>query len=68
MISQEECLGLFDVYDQGIYVCRDHPDLVAALRFAEIVAREECQEAFQTERWNCSSFSILKAPNITKKG
>ena len=68
MSSQEECLGLFDIYDQGVYVCHDHPDLVTALQIAEKMAREECQEAFHRERWNCSSFSLLNPPNITNRG
>lgn len=67
--SQGDCnVNLFDTYDQGQYVCSNHPDLVIALEIAEVMGREECQRAFARERWNCSDFSILKAPNITNRG
>ena len=61
-------MELFDTYNQGVYVCRSHPDLVTALQIAEAMGRDECQRAFERERWNCSGFSILKAPNITNRG
>ena len=66
--SVENCLQLFDTPSQGVYVCREHIDLVVALQIAEEMGREECERAFQQERWNCSDFSILKAPNVTKMG
>ena len=65
---EQDCLQLFDTPSQGVYVCREHIDLVVALQIAEEMGREECERAFQQERWNCSNFSILKAPNITKMG
>lgn len=49
-------------------MCSSHPDLVPALEMAENVGRRECESSFKAERWNCSGFSILKAPNITNKG
>ena len=65
--SQAGCdLDLFETYSQGQYVCSSHPDLVSALQTAEEMGRAECERAFEWERWNCSSFSILKTPNITK--
>ena len=67
-VSNQECLGLFDTHAQGVYVCYSHRDLVPALQIAEELGRRECQEAFKMERWNCSNFSILKAPNVTKSG
>jgi hypothetical protein len=65
--SDESCLGLFESYDQGVYVCRSHPDLVVALQIAEEMGRVECQRAFAGERWNCSGFSLLRAPNVTSR-
>lgn len=67
-LSNQECMRLFDTHEQGRYVCSSHPDLVPALEMAENVGRRECETSFQNERWNCSGFSILKAPNITNKG
>ena len=66
--STENCLRMFDTYSQGVYVCQQHSDLIVALEIAEELGREECQRAFHRERWNCSSFSILKAPNVTSPG
>ena len=66
--GEQNCLQLFDTYQQGVYVCQEHPDLVVALQIAEEMGREECQRAFEEERWNCSGFSILKAPNVTSMG
>ena len=66
--DREDCERLFDTPSQRAYVCLEHPDLVTALQIAEKVGRRECQSSFQSERWNCSGFSILKAPNITSMG
>jgi hypothetical protein len=63
--STENCLQLFDTYSQGVYVCQHHSDLIVALQIAEELGREECQRAFERDIWNCSGFSILKAPNVT---
>ena len=49
-------------------VCIENREFYAALRYAELVARHECQRAFKDEPWNCSSFSILKEPKITREG
>jgi hypothetical protein len=61
----QNCLQLFDTYSQGVYVCQHHSDLIVALQIAEELGREECQRAFERDIWNCSGFSILKAPNVT---
>ena len=66
--TTENCLQLFDTYSQGVYVCQHHSDLIVALQIAEELGREECQRAFEREMWNCSSFSILRAPNVTSLG
>ena len=64
----QNCLQLFDTYSQGVYVCQHHSDLIVALQIAEELGREECQRAFERDIWNCSGFSILKAPNVTSLG
>ena len=66
--NQNDCFDLFETYDQGVYVCHEHPDLIPALHIAESMGRVQCQRAFEGERWNCSGFSILKSPNITSRG
>ena len=60
-------MELFDTPEQGRYVCSDHSDLVPALQLAERVGREECERAFKDAAWNCSGFSLLKAPNVTSR-
>lgn len=67
-LTTTECLALFDTPAQGAYVCSNRSDLVPALESAEKIAREVCETAFQNELWNCSGFSILKAPNICSTG
>lgn len=66
-INMLECMNAFDTQAQAVLVCYNYPDLFAVLKFAEQVGRDECQKTFQGERWNCSTFGILKAPIVTKK-
>lgn len=68
-LSYHECVEsrLFDTAAQGRYVCSTHSDLVPALQLAERVGREECEKAFKDDAWNCSGFSVLKAPNVTSR-
>ena len=66
--NPHECRVAFDTTDQWTFVCGRHPDLYPILRFAEQVAREECEQAFSNQKWKCDGFSLLRAPNITKEG
>lgn len=65
--NPHECRVAFDTTDQWTFVCGRHPDLYPILRFAEQVAREECEQAFSNQKWKCDGFSLLRAPNITKE-
>ena len=64
-ISNAECSRMFNTQAQSLYVCGNHTDLVPALESAERIAREQCEKDFSKDRWNCSGFSLLKAPNIS---
>ena len=66
--NYRECREAFDNHHQWRYVCHSHPDLYPVLKFAEQIAKSECEKAFKNEKWNCSGFSILKAPKITQQG
>ena len=66
-LSYHECVELFDTPAQGRYVCSTHSDLVPALQLAEREGRKECERAFKDAAWNCSGFSLLKAPNVTSR-
>ena len=67
-LNYTECMELFDTPQQARYVCSNHPDLLPALKLAEVEGRKECERAFKDATWNCSGFSILKAPNVTRRG
>ena len=68
-INRRECFATeFDSKDQRTFICRTNPKLFPILKYAEQVARKACEEDFKQERWNCSHFSLLKQPNITKTG
>lgn len=64
--NARECIAMFDTLDQVQFICRDHPDMVPLLLYAERMAKDECERQFQNELWNCSEFSLLKMPKITK--
>ena len=63
-----DCKTSFDSIEQKKYICLDRPDLFPILRYAEQVAKKTCEEDFRHELWNCSGFSLLKQPAITKGG
>ena len=63
-----QCKRSFDTAAQVSFVCRTHLDLFPILKFAEVVAREECERQFSKQEWNCTGFSLLKAPNVTRQG
>lgn len=63
-----ECKNDFDTIDQAIFVCIKHPQLYHVLKYAEALAKARCEEDFQHELWNCSGFSLLREPNITRGG
>lgn len=49
-------------------MCFDTPGLLQALIESEKLAKENCQEQFKDERWNCSGFAMLTESNVTKYG
>lgn len=57
---------MFDTLDQVQYICREHPDMVPLLLYAESMAKDECEKQFENEIWNCSDFSLLKTPKINR--
>ena len=63
-----ECYERLDTSDQVVYICGKHPDMIPILMYAERLGRQTCESAFKDELWNCSGFSILNEPNITKRG
>ena len=63
-----ECTSSFDSVDQMLYICIEHQELFPILKYAEKLAKKTCEECFQNELWNCSGFSLLRQPNITKGG
>ena len=68
VLNVRECINMFDTLEQALYICRDHPDMVPLLQYAESIAKDECAKQFQNELWNCSEFSLLKTPKINKGG
>lgn len=66
--SPRMCRTIFDTSQQISYVCGRHRDLFPVLLMAERRAKLECERQFKNEFWNCSGFSLLKAPNISKSG
>lgn len=62
------CRTIFDTTRQIDYVCGRHRDLFPVLLMAERIAKEECESRFKNEVWNCSGFSLLKQPNISRRG
>lgn len=63
-----DCKNSFDSVAQKIYICAGHPELFPILKYAEEVAKKACELDFQHELWNCSGFSLLRQPNISKAG
>lgn len=66
--SPRMCRTIFDTSHQISYVCGRHRDLFPVLLMAERKAKLECERQFKNEFWNCSGFSLLKAPNISRSG
>ena len=66
--SLRMCRTIFDTSQQISYVCGRHRDLFPVLLMAERRAKLECERQFKNEFWNCSGFSLLKAPNISRSG
>ena len=63
-LNVRECIEMFDNTYQARYICRDHQDMVPLLRYAESLAKAECEKQFEKELWNCSGFSLLRTPKI----
>ena len=63
-----ECFERLDNSDQVVYVCGKHPDMIPILMYAESLGKQTCESAFKDHLWNCSGFSILREPNVTKGG
>ena len=68
VLNVRKCINMFDTLDQALYICRDHPDMVPLLQYAESIAKDECEKQFENELWNCSEFSLLKTPKINDGG
>ena len=64
VLNIRECLNLFDTLDQAVYICRHNSDMLPLLKYAERIAKDECESRFKNEQWNCSEFSLLKGPKI----
>lgn len=67
-LNPNDCLEMFDTVNQVVYVCGNHPDLYPILMYAEQMAKIECEKQFKDELWNCSGYSLLKEPNVTRGG
>ena len=63
-----ECRNSMDTNEQIIYICRENPELFYILKFAEHLAKRMCENEFKHELWNCSGFSILQEPKLTRSG
>lgn len=63
-----DCVTSFDSSNQIRYICVANPGLFPILKYAEQLGKKTCEEDFQNEHWNCSGFSLLRQPNITKGG
>jgi hypothetical protein len=68
ILNVRKCIDMFDTVDQAVYICRDHPDMVPLLQYAESIAKDECEKQFENDLWNCSEFSLLKTPKINDGG
>lgn len=67
-LSIKECEEHLDTPEQVHYLCGEHPDMIPILMYAESLGKRVCESAFKNEFWNCSDFSILREPNVTKGG
>lgn len=63
-----ECKNSMDTLDQVIYICIQNRPLFYILQYAESLAKRKCEEEFSDNLWNCSGFSILKEPKLSKNG
>ncbi len=63
-----DCYHRMDTGPQAAYICGGNQELLPLLLYAEQEGKEICEKTFQDELWNCTGFSILKEPKITKGG
>lgn len=49
-------------------MCFKTPGLLNAIRDAEQLAKQECEEQFKFAKWNCSGFAMTTPTNVTKQG
>ena len=63
-----ECLTSLETPNQKRFICISNPDFFPVLKYAEMIAGDECRRAFNNEAWNCSSFSLMKIPSIARDG
>lgn len=49
-------------------MCFTTPGLLKAIVDAEQLARKECSNQLEYERWNCSGFAVITPSNVTKYG
>ena len=68
VFNRIDCKRSFDSSAHKKFICFQRPDLFPILTYAEQVAKKTCEEDFKNELWNCSNFSLLKEPLITKGG
>ena len=61
-----ECADSMQSRAQTDYVCYKNKKLFPILKYAENLSRHWCEEHFKHDRWNCSSFSVLKTPQIAQ--
>ncbi len=63
-----DCYSRMDTGRQAAYICGGNQELLPLLLYAEQEGKEICEKTFQNELWNCTGFSILKEPRVTKGG
>ncbi len=61
-----DCYARVDNGRQAAYICLEKQELLPLLIFAEEEAKKICQRDFKNDHWNCTDFSILKEPKITR--
>lgn len=64
----KECRSSMDTSEQVIYICVNNPGLFPILKYAESLAKRLCEDEFKNDLWNCSGFSILREPMLSKSG
>ena len=61
-----DCYARVDNGRQAAYICLEKQELLPLLIFAEEEAKKICERDFKNDHWNCTDFSILKEPKITR--